>query len=90
MSRGKKSNSVKMGTVNNKGISSSKGEIDAKVIKQTASALYSSNEIRLGLDQLRRRKVIVATKDQFTFKLNTARDDDKQYIDQLLSSLQGS
>ena len=69
-------------------LNSKKNEIEAKEIKQTASALYASSEIRLGLDQLLRRRVIVATKDNFTFKLNPGleKDADKQYVDQLLSS----
>jgi len=68
-------------------LSSEKNELEAKDIRQKASALYTPGEIRLGLDQLRRRKVIVTTKDSFTFKLNPKVEEeaDSQYINQLLS-----
>ena len=69
-------------------INTKKPEIEAKEIKQTASAIYTPSEIRLGLDQLIRRKVIVTTKDNFTFKLNPSLEEqaDEQYVDQLLDS----
>lgn len=65
-----------------------KEEVEAQGIRQKASALYTPTEIRLGLDQLRRRKVIVTTKDNFTFKLNPnlKAEADLEYFDQLCQS----
>jgi len=62
-------------------------ELTAQTIRNKASALYTLEDIRLGLDQLRRRQVIVTTQDHFTFKLNPkpGQEADTQYIDQLKS-----
>ncbi|MFC1916253.1 AAA family ATPase [Chloroflexota bacterium] len=55
-------------------------------IYQKAQGLYMPQEIRLGLEQLRRRKVIVATKDHFTFTLNPKDREqaNPKYVEQLL------
>ncbi|MFC2019706.1 AAA family ATPase [Chloroflexota bacterium] len=67
-----------------------KEEWGAKDIYQKAYGLYLPQEIRLGLDQLRRRKVIVAIKDRFTFKLNPREREqaDPKYVEQLLEGQQ--
>jgi len=61
-------------------------ELESKTIYSRAQGLYSSYEIRLGLDQLRRRKVIVSTKNHFTFKQNpeVKEQTDPEYMKQLL------
>jgi hypothetical protein len=58
--------------------------INAQKIKQQASAMYSPSEIRLGLLQLKRRKVIVNEADAFTFKLNPkTKEIDFRYLQAL-------
>jgi hypothetical protein len=60
-------------------------EIQAKEFRNTASTLYTPSDIRLGVEQLLRRKIIVTTKDHFTFKINPRLDGeaDPQYLEQL-------
>jgi hypothetical protein len=60
--------------------------IEAQKIKYRASGIYSPTEIRLGLTQLMRRRVIVTEKDNFTFKMNpNMKDADQLYLEQLLA-----
>ena len=60
-------------------------EIQAKQFRSTAYTLYAPSEIRLGVEQLLRRKIIVYTKDHFTFKINPEleKEADQQYLEQL-------
>lgn len=62
--------------------------VTAQTIKGKASALYTPGELRQGLEQLRRRKVITPTTDRFTFELNPKdKEIDQKYLDQLLERL---
>lgn len=63
--------------------------VSSRQIKEKASGIYAPVDIRLGLTQLKRRKVIVTEGDHFTFKLNpNLKEADKQYLEQLRAALQ--
>jgi hypothetical protein len=58
-------------------------EITAKEIRSQA-ATYTPSEVRLGLQQLRRRGVIITTRNNFSFKLNPELSGiDHEYLKQL-------
>jgi hypothetical protein len=63
-------------------------EIAAQDIRQKAQAIYTPSELRQGVEQLRRKRFIVPTKDRFTFQINpTDKEIDQEYIKQLLEKL---
>jgi hypothetical protein len=61
-------------------------EIKASSIRNQASALYTLEEVRMALEQLRRRKVIITVGNHFIYKLNPKEREqaDPKYVDQLL------
>ena len=64
-------------------------DTSAQTIKGKASGLYTPSDIRLGLEQLIRNRVIVTTQDNFTFKLNPRerKEADSTYVDQLMDGI---